>query len=117
MLRICWIRRNVTNAQVVGDFVSSLLAFPNDIEIITEVVHQNSTTMDSRHFAEEFVRKRGLADKGKLDTANVVAHHASEPKNAAGWSEVARKGSAPAAPKVEDSAFRIVAGKKKAGKK
>ena len=97
--------------------MSSLLAFPNDIEIITEVVHQNSTTMDSRHFAEEFVRKRGLADKGKLDTAVVAGHHSSEPKNTAGWSEVARKGSAPSAPKPEDSAFKIVASKKKSGKK
>lgn len=102
---------------LVGDFVSSLLAFPADIEIITEVVHQNSSTMDSRHFAEEFVRKRSLADKGKMDTANMAAHHSSEAKNVAGWSEVARKGSAPSAPKAEDSAFKIVAGKKKAGKK
>lgn len=101
----------------MGEFVSSLLAFPNDIEIITEVVHGNSTTMDSRHFAEEFVRKRGLAEKGKLDTASVAAHHPSEAKGATGWSEVARKGSAPSAPKVEDSAFKIVASKKKAGKK
>ena len=102
---------------VVDDFVSSLLSFPADMDIITEVVHQNSRTMDSRHFAEEFVRRRALADKGKVDAVATSGLHGAEQKSASGWSEVARKGSTPAAPKQEDSAFKIVPSKKKAGKK
>lgn len=86
------------------------------MDIITEVVHQNSRTMDSRHFAEEFERRRALADKGKVD-ATAPSGHTTEAKNASGWSEVARKGSTPSAPKQEDSAFKIVPSKKKAGKK
>lgn len=74
--------------------------------------------MDSRHFAEEWVRRRALADKGKLD-ASSGAHHGNEGKSSgSGWSEVARKGSAPSVPKQEDNgAFKIVPGKKKGGKK
>lgn len=86
------------------------------MDIITEVVHQNSRTMDSRHFAEEFVRRHALADKGKVDTA-APSGHTIEAKNASGWSEVARKGSTPSAVKQEDTAFKIVPSKKKGGKK
>ncbi len=62
--------------------------------MITEAVHGVSNTIDSRHFAEEFIRRKKLADKGLLD-------HSAPPKSAsphgaasgaAGWSEVAKKG-------------------------
>lgn len=84
----------------------------------------SSRTVDSRHFAEEFVRRRGLAEKGKAEPvvsgAAGAGGHAVEGKG--GWSEVAaRKGSGVAggaAPqKDEGSAFKIIAAKKKGGKK
>lgn len=50
----------------VDTFTSSLLSLPPDPDIIAEGIHANSTTLDSRRFAEEFVRRRKLADQGKL---------------------------------------------------
>lgn len=92
-----------------------------DKDLITETVHSASNTIDSRHFAEEFVRRRALADKGKNQpVANLSGTvPSSQPSGnnksgGGGWSEVARKGPAPA-PK-EDAAFKIVA-KKKGAKK
>lgn len=100
--------------------MSTLLSFPPETDIITEVVHGASRTMDSRHFAEEFVRRRALADKGKMDSMTTVApQHIGDARSAAsGWSEVARKGSGPTGHKSDDTgAFKVVAAKKKAGKK
>ena len=51
---------------LVDTFVTSLLSLPPDSDIIAEGIHANSTTLDSRRFAEEFVRRRKLADQGKL---------------------------------------------------
>lgn len=51
---------------LVDTFVTSLLSLPPDTDIIAEGIHANSTTLDSRRFAEEFVRRRKLADQGKL---------------------------------------------------
>jgi len=91
--------------------------FPSDIDVITEAVHSVSQTMDSRHFAEEYVRRRALAEKGKIvEMAGIPsAHHAASESK--GWSEVARKGPISAAKAQEESnAFKIVPAKKK-GKK
>jgi PERQ amino acid-rich with GYF domain-containing protein len=96
------------------------MGFPADGELITEAVHANSSTIDSRHFAEEWVRRKRLADKGLVDTS--TPPKSGSPANAAvgGWSEVAKKGPAkPETPK-EDPAngnFRVVPSKKKGGKK
>lgn len=104
----------------VDDFVQGLLAFPPDTDIIIEAVHSASQTMDSRHFAEEFVRRRGLADKGKVEPstggATFFTAHGNDGKGGGGWSEVARKGPPPTQ-KEENSAFKIVATKKKGGKR
>lgn len=104
-------------------FVSDLIFFPAEAELITEAVHGSSSTIDSRHFAEEFIRRKKLADKGLVDTS--TPPKSGSPANAAGgsaggWSEVAKKGPAkPETPK-DDAAngnFRVVAPKKKGGKK
>ena len=104
----------------VDDFVQGLLAFPPDTDIIIEAVHSASQTMDSRHFAEEFVRRRGLAEKGKVEPlpsgATFSAAHGNEGKGGGGWSEVARKGPPPMQ-KEENNSFKIVATKKKGGKR
>ena len=114
------------------EFVSNLVAFPSEIDILTEAVHSVSTTLDSRHFATEFVRRRKLADKGVVvdaaagsaggaggsgagSSAGSVGHGQG---GASGWSEVAKKGPASKEAREDMSGgnFKVVAGKKK-GKK
>lgn len=45
------------------DVFGTLINLPADVQIITETVHAISSTLDSRHFAEEFMRRKRLADK------------------------------------------------------
>jgi len=89
--------------------------------MITEAVHVVSNTIDSRHFAEEYVRRKKLADKGLVD-------HSAPPKSASpagqsgGWSEVAKKGPSSsakesAAKDESNGSFRVVAAKKKGSKR
>jgi PERQ amino acid-rich with GYF domain-containing protein len=81
-------------------------------------VHSASNTLDSRHFAEEFLRRRKLAEKGIIDERN-TSSPADNKSGASGWSEVAKKGGAtqqqqqqqPSA--LENSNFKVVAAKKK----
>lgn len=92
------------------DFVQSLLALPSEIEIISDSVYANSQTLDGRRFAEEFVRRRKLADKGIVDPANnpVSSTASTDNKASGGWSEVAKKG-----PVVkEENNFKVVSKKK-----
>jgi PERQ amino acid-rich with GYF domain-containing protein len=102
---------------VVEDFVSSLLSFPADEELITESVHSASSTMDSRRYAAEFLRRRKLADKGIVDERN-TASPSDNKSSSSGWSEVAKKGGASTqqpqqAAALENSNFKVVAAKKK----
>ena len=101
------------------EFVNNLLSFPSELEIVTEAVHSVSHTIDSRHFAEEFIRRRKLADKGLVDTTKPASPAATG--QAGGWSEVAKKNAS--VPKQEpkdelnDGSFKVVPTKKKGGKK
>ncbi len=106
------------NEFTVDDFVQSLLLLPSETEIISDSVYANSQTLDGRRFAEEFVRRRKLADKGIVDpSANgTTPTSASENKSGGGWSEVAKKGPASATKEEASSTFKVVAAKKK-GKK
>lgn len=73
--------------------------------------------MDGRRFAEEFLRRRKLAEKGIVEHASTGSSNgfstAHETKTSGGWSEVAKKG-----PVKEESTagFKVVPSKKK-GKK
>lgn len=99
------------------DFVAQMLVLPLEMELITEAVHHCSNTIDSRHFAEEFIRRKRLADKGLVEAVKSASPAAGD--KAGGWNEVAKKGPAKEAAK-EDTAngnFRVVAAKKKGGKK
>lgn len=79
-------------------------------------MHGASNTLDSRHFAEEFIRRKKLADKGLVDTSAPSPANADAAKS--GWSEVAKKsGAAKEAAVKEDNAFRVVPAKKKGGRK
>jgi PERQ amino acid-rich with GYF domain-containing protein len=71
---------------IVEDITSMLLSFPVDpdsstMEIISDLIYANSTTLDGRRFASEFVSKRkadaasrrGIAITGKpASIADVV---------------------------------------------
>lgn len=100
--------------KAVDDFVQQLLLLPAEAEIISDSVYANSPTLDGRRFAEEFIRRRKLADKGIVDP---VSASAFADKNGGGWSEVAKKGSSSSAqtPREEESSasFKVVAPRKK----
>ncbi|CAI7677976.1 unnamed protein product [Penicillium manginii] len=100
----------------VDDFVQQLLFLPAEAEIISDSVYANSQTLDGRRFADEFIRRRKLADKGVVDPVSPSAF--AEQKNGGGWNEVAKKGSAssatPSAREEEsNAAFKVVAPRKK----
>ena len=97
--------------------MNDLLSFPQDV--LTEAIHAASDTIDSRHFSEEFIRRRKLADKGIVDSS-----HTSSPLDgkagSGGWSEVAKKGGASAAQhqnSLDSGNFKVVAAKKKGSKR
>ncbi len=87
--------------------------------LLADAVYANSTTMDGRHFADEFVRRKKLADKGMFEK-DPAQSSATESKysNNGGWNEVAKKGGN-ATPKEDTSVpgFRVVPSKKGKGKK
>ena len=98
-----------------------LVQFPMEIDMLTEAVHGASSTIDSRHFAEEFIRRKRLADKGLIDST--APPKSASPRNenlgqSGGWSEVAKKGPQKESSKDESNgSFRVVAAKKKGGKR
>lgn len=110
------------NSLTADEFVASLIFLPPDTDIITEAVHACSSTIDSRHFANEFIRRKKLADKGLIDSSappKSASPHNAGAGGAGGWSEVAKKGPAKAETKEDptNGAFRMVAAKKKGGKR
>ncbi|AEO58379.1 hypothetical protein MYCTH_2305668 [Thermothelomyces thermophilus ATCC 42464] len=120
-----WVHRELARGLIgvadIEQFAVILLEMPLDPSLLAEAVYGYSTTMDGRHFAEEFVRRKKLADKGIVEKEPISA--ANDPRNSSngGWSEVAKKGSAnsasaAAAAKDEIPGFRVVPSKKK-GKK
>lgn len=90
-----------------------LMAMGSDISIITEVVHSSSTVMDSRHFAEEFIRRRDRAAKGLIEPTTASP---SGGKSGNDWSAVAKKGPVAASPSTaQQEPFKIA--KRKGGRK
>jgi PERQ amino acid-rich with GYF domain-containing protein len=93
--------------------------FPPDSEIVGDSVYGNSKLLDGRRFAEEFVRRRKLADKGQVapdGTGNFLTAGSSgesDGKPPGGWSEVAKKGGEKSGAREDATAFKVVAAKKK----
>jgi PERQ amino acid-rich with GYF domain-containing protein len=113
--------KSYANVLPVDDFVGTLIILPAESEVITEAVHGVSNTIDSRHFADEFIRRKRLADKGLVDSS---VPKSGSPALAAdnktgGWNEVAKKGPAkePVKEEAANGNFRVVASKKKGGKR
>jgi len=50
----------------VDHFTATLLSLPPELDIISDSIYSASPTLDGRHFAQEFVRRRKLAEKGLL---------------------------------------------------
>ena len=98
---------------IVDSFVQDLLILPPEVEIISDLIYASSQTLDGRRFAEEFVRRRKLADKGIVEPAANGAQGlgADNKSGAGGWSEVAKK--TPAPKEESNSAFKVVPTKKK----
>ena len=102
---------------------------PPDADIVTEAVHGASSTIDSRHFAEEFLRRKKLADKGVVvdagpsggATSTKTASAAAGQGTGGGWNEVAKKTSTATASAGNKGdagggspeTFRVVPGRKK----
>lgn len=120
---------------LVDDFVSQLLMLPAEPDIISDSIYASSQTLDGRRFAEEFVRRRKLADKGIVPDSgsgtNAAGGFFSTPGESkggsatgGGWSEVAKKASSSSASGNNGSSgdgtrgesFMVVKGKRK-GKK
>ena len=105
----------------VDNFVSELLLLPAEPDIISDSIYANSQTLDGRRFAEEFVKRRKMADRGVVpDSASTPSfsspNNPTDNKFGGGWSEVAKKGP-PAAKEESNAAFKVVGGKKKGGKR
>lgn len=109
---------------LVDNFVQDLLQLPPEVEIISDSVYASSQTLDGRRFAEEFVRRRKLADKGVVESAAGAqpmmgigggADTKSASSTGGGWSEVAKKGpvNANAAKEESNAQFKVVPTKKK----
>ncbi|KAK0723538.1 hypothetical protein B0T26DRAFT_706738 [Lasiosphaeria miniovina] len=112
--------RGLNGVANIDVFASNLLELPLDALLLAEQVYQYSTTMDGRHFGEEFVRRKKQADRGIIEK-DPVAALAVESKNSnnGGWSEVAKKGSSSNTPKEDANVpgFKVVTTKKGKGKK
>ncbi|CAH0025466.1 unnamed protein product [Clonostachys rhizophaga] len=114
--------RGITGVTDIAAFASTLDAFPADSGLIADAVYANSTTMDGRHFAEEYVRRKKLAEKGVAEKQPSVITEVKAGGSGGGWSEVAKKSSTPitpTAPKddIQSAAgFKVVPSRKK-GKK
>jgi len=105
---------------LADEFISNLLAFPSEMDLVTEAVHSVTNAIDSRHFAEEFLRRRKLAEKGLVDATAAKSASPSQVDQSkqGGWNEVAKKG--PAKEKEDTGAagnFKVVATKKKGAKR
>ena len=96
---------------------------PPELDIISDSIYASSPTLDGRRFAEEFIRRRKLADKGQIPSPSPgagVSGFGSSPSNAGeskgsggAWSEVTKKGPPAAAKEETNSAFKVVAAKKR----
>jgi PERQ amino acid-rich with GYF domain-containing protein len=100
-------------------FVDNLLHLGHDPDVLTEAVHSVSTTIDSRHFAGEFIRLHKQAEKGIAPpeasgaVPSATGGAAATNGGAAagdGWSEVAKKGGSGQGD-ASNGSFRVVQGK------
>ncbi|KAK1593770.1 GYF domain-containing protein [Colletotrichum navitas] len=119
-----WLHRELSRGITgvdIDTFAATLQILPLDNTIIADAVYANSKTMHGLHFAEEFIRRKKLAEKGVVEKQGAVTDSKS-----GSWNEVAKKGGhkeqSPASAAAGDAgiqgaSFKVVPTRKKAGKK
>lgn len=97
----------------VDDFVRQLFDFPPEAELLSEAVYGSSETLDGRRFAEEFIRRRKLAERGIVEAADTPKAISTGEKSG-GWNEVAKKGPTkePENTGINSAGFKVVSKKK-----
>lgn len=113
--------RGITGVTDIDTFASALMAFPPMPEIISDAIYANSKTMDGRHFAQEFIRRKKLAEKGIVEKQPAIGPTVdTQSSSAGGWNEVAKKSShkdtASDSGSIQGAGFKVVPSRKK-GKK
>ncbi|RMZ88150.1 hypothetical protein DV736_g4619, partial [Chaetothyriales sp. CBS 134916] len=116
-----WLRSQLSKGLSPGIdvdvFMENLSSLPLEVGLIADAVYGASQTLDGRRVAEEFVRRKKLADKGMVEAvSNGSALETIAKSQGGGWSEVAKKG--PVSDQKQETGrreeFKVVAGKKKA---
>jgi PERQ amino acid-rich with GYF domain-containing protein len=101
----------------VEEIMSMLLSFPLDpdqstVELISDLIYANSTTLDGRRFAAEFVSKRKADAASRPKGTSVSGTNAGKPVSIA---DVVK--SQPKAPASSEwGGFKVVNKKKKGGR-
>ncbi|KAI2774491.1 hypothetical protein F4815DRAFT_487616 [Daldinia loculata] len=113
--------KGITGVTDIEAFANTLIGFPLAGDLISDAIYANSKTMDGRHFAEEFIRRKKLADKGVVEKQPAKSPSTdTQSSTAGGWNEVAKKSSYKEttndASLMQAAGFKVVPGRKK-GKK
>ncbi|KAI0007677.1 hypothetical protein F4779DRAFT_590988 [Xylariaceae sp. FL0662B] len=114
--------RGITGVTDIDNFAQTLMGFPLQADIISDAIYANSKTMDGHHFAQEFIRRKKLADKGVIEKQPANSPSAdAQSGTGGGWNEVAKKSShketsSNDANSIQAAGFKVVPGRKK-GKK
>lgn len=95
--------------------MSMLLSFPMDpdpstVELISELIYANSTTLDGRRFASEFISKRKADAVSRSKGASATGRTSAKPVSIA---DVVKATPKPAQP---EWGFKVVNKKKKGGR-
>ena len=86
-------------------------------EIISDTIYAHSSTLDGRHFAEEFLKRRKAlgplldSTSSTVTTTTATTATTGSSSGSGGWNEVLKKDKAKDAGEW-NSAFKVVAGKK-----
>ncbi|KAI2468515.1 hypothetical protein F4781DRAFT_267761 [Annulohypoxylon bovei var. microspora] len=113
--------KGITGVTDIEAFANTLIGFPLVGDLISDAIYANSKTMDGRHFAEEFIRRKKLADRGVVEKQPAKSPSVdTQSSTAGGWNEVAKKSShkepTSDAGSMQAAGFKVVPGRKK-GKK
>ncbi|KAJ7022069.1 hypothetical protein C8F04DRAFT_1139338 [Mycena alexandri] len=109
--------KGLNNSVNVEEIMSMLLSFPLDpdvstVELISDLIYANSTTLDGRRFAAEFVSKRKSDAAARPKGASVTGAGAGKPVSIA---DVVKAQPKPPA-SSEWGGFKVVNKKKKGGR-
>jgi PERQ amino acid-rich with GYF domain-containing protein len=81
-------------------------------EIISDTIYAHTSTLDGRHFAEEFLKRRKTLGAALDATLPMATNSGSGSSSGSGWNEVLKKDRSKDPSGEWNSAFKVVAGKK-----